>query len=1066
MSTPSFNFTVSYPGNLLEHSLVDLTVTNSSLFPPGTILDAWCLDKNVNLDTGGAYTGYVYSAYEPPSINSILPNNAGYVENLDSVNWLLNYYDGSNAQYTWGEVQAAIWTLMGQDYRTELSYTQTDGPTEDADVQSLVNLALAQDGYRPGLGESIAMIIDPVDANGKHGQPLVVEVKAASLGNRVWHDSDADGLQDNGEQGIAGAKVELVRDVNGDGVISTDEVLSTTTTDASGNYRFTGLMPGLQYQVRFTQPTGFDGISPRQADGSSASDSNSDGTLSDAVVLKAGEDNPTLDSGFYKTASLGDKVWNDTDRDGVQDTNETGRPNVKVELYNCVTSALVATTTTDANGNYLFADLKPGTYHVKFYAPEGMQFTTVNVGDDALDSDANSSGITGCYNVNSGDKITTVDAGLISSTPVDPLTAKLGDKVWLDTNNNGQQDAGEAGMANITVKLINAAGTVLATQTTDANGNYLFTGLAAGSYGVEFSKPTGYNFTASNAGADASDSDANTITGRTSLYTLAAGGQDLTVDAGLVVVDTKTASLGDRVWLDSNGNGQQDVGEAGVSGVTVNLYNAAGSVVGTQLTDGTGNYLFSNLAASQYSVGFVKPGDYNLTTANAGVDTGDSDADVATGRSGTYTLAIGEQNLTVDAGLVVAAKPCAKLIGVSSINEGTAGTYYVQLDRALDHDVTFTVKTADQTAQRVDQDAAGQNIMWGGSWDTRYVATGKVAKVYVVNPMGGAITKGTGYEYAWGPDGNDSWDYTLYSDTGAVQSGGYTTVTVKAGQTTSNSVSVSAWQERIHVDLDRNAVGYVEGSEHFSVSISGTSDKTLDICQPSVTTTIYDTTTYRTFSPIALDLDGNGIQTTALDQTSGKFDLLGDGTDVTTGWLSSGDAFLAVDASGNGAIDSVKELFGGNKGDGFAKLASYDGNGDGVVNAADARFAELLVWQDLNSNHQSDADELRSLAQAGIASLNVAYTDQEFTDAAGNVHGETGVATRADGSSIDMVDVYFNYGETSAMLDAGSLDTLVGTGMVSTTSVQAEVADFGDMTMVTELLRKIADMQVTVEMAA
>jgi hypothetical protein len=137
-----------------------------------------------------------------------------------------------------------------------------------------------------------------------------------------------------------------------------------------------------------------------------------------------------------------------------------------------------------------------------------------------------------------------------------------------------------------------------------------------------------------------------------------------------------------------------------------------------------------------------------------------------------------------------------------------------------------------------------------------------------------------------------------------------------------------------------------------------------------------------------------------------------------------------------------------------------------VVNAADARFAELLVWQDLNSNHQSDAGELRSLAQAGIASLNVAYTDQEFTDAAGNVHGETSVATRADGSSIDMVDVYLNYVETKDFLDSGSLDTLVGAGSASSTSVQAEVADFGDMTMVTELLRKIADMQVTAAMPA
>ena len=136
------------------------------------------------------------------------------------------------------------------------------------------------------------------------------------------------------------------------------------------------------------------------------------------------------------------------------------------------------------------------------------------------------------------------------------------------------------------------------------------------------------------------------------------------------------------------------------------------------------------------------------------------------------------------------------------------------------------------------------------------------------------------------------------------------------------------------------------------------------------------------------------------------------------------------------------------------------------MNAADARFAELLVWQDLNSNHQSDAGELRTLGEAGIASLNVAYVDQSFTDAAGNVHGETSVATRADGSSIAMVDVYLNYVETKDVLDSGSLDSLIGAGTASSTSVQAEVADFGDMTMVAELLRKIADMHVTAAIAA
>jgi serine-aspartate repeat-containing protein C/D/E len=540
--------------------------------------------------------------------------------------------------------------------------------------------------------------------------------------------------------------------------------------------------------------------------------------------------------------------------------------------------------------------------------------------------------------------------------------------------------------------------------------------------------------------------------------------------------DANNASLGDRAWVDTNGDGVQNAGEAGKAGVTVQLFSATngnpGTLLSTQLTDANGNYLFNNLAAGNYMVKFTSNDGTQLTSVNVGNDALDSDAN-ASGYTGTYSLSAGEQNRTADAGFNCPApvvKPCATLVGANSINEGSAGTYYVKLDQALDHDVTFTLKTSDQSAQRVDQNAASQNIMWGGYYTVLY-GNGSVV-TQDVNPMGGDIPKGTfasqGYEKAWGPDGNDSWDYTLYSSTGAVVSGGVTTVTIAAGQTTSSAISVKAWRESIHVDNDGYNTGYLEGTENFSVSITGTSDHGVDVCEPSVTTSICDTTAYKFFSPIALDLDGNGIQTTAIGQTTGQFDLLGDGTDVTSGWLSSGDAFLAVDASGNGAIDSVKELFGGNKGDGFAKLASFDSDGNGVVNASDARFGELLLWQDANSNHQSDAGELRTLAQAGIASLNVAYVDQSVTDAAGNVHGETSMATRADGSQIDMVDVYFNYAATSALasdalpatselLGGDGLGTLVG-ATATTPPMERCYTDIGHESypVVAELLRNLA----------
>jgi len=116
-----------------------------------------------------------------------------------------------------------------------------------------------------------------------------------------------------------------------------------------------------------------------------------------------------------------------------------------------------------------------------------------------------------------------------------PQTASLGDFVWEDKNGNGIQDSGEPGIAGVTVKLLGSDGTtVLKTATTDANGKYLFSNLAAGTYYVQFTTPSGYTFTTANAGSDdGKDSDANATTGKTGAYTLTAGQTNLTVDAGL-----------------------------------------------------------------------------------------------------------------------------------------------------------------------------------------------------------------------------------------------------------------------------------------------------------------------------------------------------------------------------------------------------------------------------------------------------------------------------------------------------------------------------------------------------
>jgi hypothetical protein len=113
-----------------------------------------------------------------------------------------------------------------------------------------------------------------------------------------------------------------------------------------------------------------------------------------------------------------------------------------------------------------------------------------------------------------------------------------------------------------------------------------------------------------------------------------------------------TARLGDYVWKDLNANGRMDSGEPGVAGVTVNLLDAAGGFVAGTTTDSYGHYKFHDLSPGAYMVQFVKPSGFVFTTPNVGDDALDSDADAITGRTGAATLGAGEDNPTINAGLV------------------------------------------------------------------------------------------------------------------------------------------------------------------------------------------------------------------------------------------------------------------------------------------------------------------------------------------------------------------------------------------------------------------------------
>jgi hypothetical protein len=169
-------------------------------------------------------------------------------------------------------------------------------------------------------------------------------------------------------------------------------------------------------------------------------------------------------------------------------------------------------------------------------------------------------------------------------------------------------------------------------------------------------------------------------------------------------------------------------------------------------------------------------------------------------------------------------------------------------------------------------------------------------------------------------------------------------------------------------------------------------------------------------SPLALDLDGNGVKVSSMERGV-DFDLLANGEPVRCGWLENGDAWLALDRNHNGRVDGAAELFGNRTNgqdfaDGFAALAELDENRDGRVDVNDPAFADLRIWRDAGRDARSASSELSTLASAGIVALELEalkVTGPEQWVGHGNRIPLISRFIRADGRAGELVDVFLRY---------------------------------------------------------
>lgn len=293
------------------------------------------------------------------------------------------------------------------------------------------------------------------------------------------------------------------------------------------------------------------------------------------------------------SATVGDRIWLDNDGDGVLDLGEAGLAGVEVTLKDQWGTPLQVTTT-DSMGRYSFAGVAPGTGYfvaVTGGVPSGLVQST----DSRTDNRTNS------FDLTAGQTYLGADVGYEATAG----TATIGDLVWSDADGDTIRDAGEPGLAGVTVLLLedtNADGVgdaLIATTVTGPDGSYLFAGITANgirdyqafvnvgqtaltNYNV--TTPSFYNYTNVPAGASYVSADF--------------GFRQKTTSPGT------TYSITDRVWLDDGAgtggivaDGVQNGTEAGIAGVTVALEDGSGNIIATTTTGANGNFQFTGVPA-------------------------------------------------------------------------------------------------------------------------------------------------------------------------------------------------------------------------------------------------------------------------------------------------------------------------------------------------------------------------------------------------------------------------------------------------------------------------------------
>jgi hypothetical protein len=536
----------------------ELGLENWKIKISGPMSDSVLTDVNGNYTfsnlMAGTYTvseivknGWTQTFPSTPGTHSVLINSGTNSTGKNFGNFQFGSMSGVKFNDTDGDGTKDVGEPMLENWRIRLSGAKTDSMLTNASGQySFANLGpgnytvseAVQNGWSQTSSPasfSITMLSGDNNTDKDFGN-----FQLGTISGNVFNDIDGDGVREFGENGLQSWKIKI-----------TGPRIDSVTTDASGNYSFTNLSAGNYTLTEVVQSGYVQTTAPTSL----------------SVTITSGTVSPNNDFGNFQLGSMSGMKFNDANGNGAKDGGEVGLQNFKIKITGAKNDSVL----TDANGNFSFTGLSNGTYTLSEVQQNGyIQTMPPNPGTYSV-------------NIQSGTNAVNKDFGNFMQGGISGLK-------FNDVNGNGVQDVGENGIQNWKIKI---SGPQNDSVLTDANGNYSFVNLSAGTYTVSEILQSGWMQTFP-----------------TSPGTYSVNINSGTNSTGKNFGNFQYGNVSGVVFTDTDGDGTNDAGETGLEGWRVRL---SGARTDSMLTNASGNYSFGNLTAGNYTISVVVQNGYAQT---------------------------------------------------------------------------------------------------------------------------------------------------------------------------------------------------------------------------------------------------------------------------------------------------------------------------------------------------------------------------------------------------------------------------------------------------------------------